>query len=88
MFVRVCTSMCILRVFCVLLGEVLNCWILFLYHCKQARAWLTMPLRVNAQNNFQLKIGFSGKSAFHAYYCGIYADPRSVESLAAATSSL
>lgn len=49
----------------------------FLNRRKQVRALLTMPLRVNAQNNFQLKIRFSGKSEFHAYYCRINADPHS-----------
>lgn len=45
-------------------------------HCKQARALLTMSLRVNAHNNFQLRIRFSGKSEFHAYYYRINADPQ------------
>lgn len=58
------------------LSEVRDC-LIFLKHCKQARALLTMSLRVNAQNNFQLKIRFSGKSEFHAYYYRINADPHS-----------
>lgn len=49
----------------------------FLNHCKQARALLTMPLRVNAQKQLSTQIRFSGKSEFHAYYCGINADPHS-----------
>lgn len=67
--------------------------LIFLNHCKHTRALLTMPLRVNAQNNFQLKIRFSGKSEFHAYYCRINADPHSTstwrrKSLAETTNSL
>lgn len=50
----------------------------FLNHCKQARALLTMPLRVNAQNNFQLENPlFRKKSEFLAYYCRRNADPHS-----------
>lgn len=32
---------------------------------------------LNFWNNFQLTIRFSGKSEFHAYYCGINAYPQS-----------
>lgn len=46
----------------------------FVNQCKQAKALLTMPLRVNTQNNFQLKIRFSGKSEFYTYICRINAD--------------
>lgn len=69
-------------------------WDWFLKRGKQARALLTMSLRVNAQNNFQLKIRFSGKSEFHAYYYRINAEPHSASAqrqdffLAATTNSL
>lgn len=81
-FVQMWMYLCYSCLFCVPLssewGErLLDFWNTVLKHCKQARALLTMSLRVNAQNNFQLKIRFSGKSEFHAYYCRINADPRS-----------
>lgn len=89
---RVCThlQMCVTRV---VLCEVRV--LVFSNQCKQARALLTMPLRVNAQNNFQLQICFSGKSEFNTSpisprdkcWSALYLSAV-VESLAAATNSL
>lgn len=50
-------------------GERFLC--VFWSYCEQAGALLTMSLRVNAPNNFQVKILFSGKSEFHACFSGI-----------------
>lgn len=44
---------------------------MFWSYCEQAGALLTMSLGVNAPNNFQVKILFSGKSEFHACFSGI-----------------
>ena len=67
MFERACANDSVCVCVCVYSHARLSFWVRwetawFLNLCKQAGALLTMPLRANAQNNFQLKIRFSGKS--------------------------